>query len=67
MIIPVVMNYFHGDAEGGVITAFSPGASFLTDCGGGRSLGVNKTGLWPKGCLFESEGQLQNICMGGGE
>lgn len=48
------MNYFCGDAEG-VITVFLLGASFQTDCGGGSNLRVNKAGLWPKGCLLESE------------
>lgn len=55
MIIPVVMNYFCADAEGMIIMLFL-GTSSQTDYGGGSSLRVNKTGLWPKGCLFESEG-----------
>lgn len=53
-LVHVVMNYFCGDAEG-VITVFLLGASFQTHCGGGCTLRVNKAGLWPKGCLFESE------------
>lgn len=52
--IPVVINYFCGNAEG-MITMLFLGASFQTDCGGGTSLRVDKTGLWPKGCLIESE------------
>ena len=57
MIIPVVMNYFCGDAEAGSAVVLL-GASSQTGCGGFRSRGVNKTGLWSKGCLFESEGEI---------
>lgn len=60
MIIPVVMNYFCGDAEAGIAVVLL-GASSQTDCGGGRSLRVNKTDLWPKGCLFESEGKTSAL------
>lgn len=55
MTILVVIHYFCGNAEG-MITVLFLGASFQTDCGGGISRRVNKTGLWPKGCLIESEG-----------